>query len=98
MSNGETFKFAILITGPDMSQFQMLETDGNATTSSPPQGWCPRPQRATQIGIRPKSQEDDAWAYGAAGDLDTASLIESWIDQAQRRSWLLFEATRSQEI
>ncbi len=32
-SNGETFKFAILITGPDMSQFQMLETDGSATTT-----------------------------------------------------------------
>ena len=33
MSNGQTFKFAILITGPDVSQFQMLETDGSATTT-----------------------------------------------------------------
>jgi len=32
-SDGQTFKFAILITGPDLSQFQMLETDGSATTS-----------------------------------------------------------------
>ena len=32
-SNGQTFKFAILITGPDLSQFQMLETDGSATTT-----------------------------------------------------------------
>lgn len=32
-SNGQTFKFAVIITGPDLSQFQMLETDGSATTS-----------------------------------------------------------------
>jgi starvation-inducible DNA-binding protein len=25
----------------------------------------------------------------------TASLIENWIDQAERRSWFLFEATRA---
>jgi|SRR6187402_2105468 len=30
-----------------------------------------------------------------AGDVATASLIENWIDQSQRRSWFLFEATRS---
>jgi starvation-inducible DNA-binding protein len=29
-----------------------------------------------------------------AGDVATASLLETWIDQAQRRSWFLFEATR----
>ena len=29
-----------------------------------------------------------------AGDLATASLLENWIDQAQRRSWFLFESTR----
>ena len=27
-------------------------------------------------------------------DLATASLIENWIDQSQRRSWFLFESTR----
>ena len=32
-SNGQTFKFAILLTGRDFSQFQMLETDGSATTT-----------------------------------------------------------------
>lgn len=32
-SNGQTFQFAILLTGPDLSQFQMLETDGSATTT-----------------------------------------------------------------
>jgi starvation-inducible DNA-binding protein len=28
-------------------------------------------------------------------DVATASLIENWIDQAERRSWFLFEATRA---
>jgi starvation-inducible DNA-binding protein len=27
-------------------------------------------------------------------DVSTASLLENWIDEAQRRSWFLFEATR----
>ena len=30
-----------------------------------------------------------------AGDVATASLLENWIDQGQRRTWFLFEATRS---
>jgi len=29
-----------------------------------------------------------------ATDVAAASLLETWIDQAQRRSWFLFEATR----
>lgn len=29
------------------------------------------------------------------GDVATASLLEVWIDQSERRSWFLFEATRS---
>jgi starvation-inducible DNA-binding protein len=29
-----------------------------------------------------------------AGDVATASLLENWIDQSQRRSWFLFEITR----
>jgi starvation-inducible DNA-binding protein len=29
------------------------------------------------------------------GDVATASLLENWIDQSQRRSWFLFEATRA---
>ena len=29
-----------------------------------------------------------------AGDVATASLLENWIDQGQRRIWFLFEATR----
>ena len=29
-----------------------------------------------------------------AGDVATASLLENWIDQGQRRIWFLFETTR----
>jgi starvation-inducible DNA-binding protein len=28
------------------------------------------------------------------GDVATASLLENWIDEAERRVWFLFEATR----
>jgi len=30
-------------------------------------------------------------------DVASASLIETWIDEAERRTWFLFEATRSNE-
>ena len=30
-----------------------------------------------------------------AEDVATASLLENWIDQSQRRGWFLFESTRS---
>ncbi len=29
------------------------------------------------------------------GDVATTSLLENWIDEAERRTWFLFEATRS---
>ena len=32
-----------------------------------------------------------------AGDVATTSALETWIDQAQRRSWFLFEATRGEK-
>lgn len=31
------------------------------------------------------------------GDVASASLLETWIDEAERRTWFLFEATRSTE-
>jgi starvation-inducible DNA-binding protein len=31
------------------------------------------------------------------GDVATASLLEVWIDEAERRTWFLFEASRSGE-
>jgi starvation-inducible DNA-binding protein len=30
-----------------------------------------------------------------SGDVATASLLEVWIDEAERRTWFLFESTRS---
>jgi starvation-inducible DNA-binding protein len=29
------------------------------------------------------------------GDVASASLLETWIDEAERRAWFLFEATRA---
>jgi starvation-inducible DNA-binding protein len=31
------------------------------------------------------------------GDVATASLLEAWIDEAERRTWFLFETTRRAE-
>ena len=31
------------------------------------------------------------------GDIASASLLENWIDEAERRTWFLFEATRAVE-
>jgi starvation-inducible DNA-binding protein len=31
------------------------------------------------------------------GDVATASMVEIWIDEAERRAWFLFEATRTAE-
>ncbi|MGA8743356.1 MAG: ferritin-like domain-containing protein, partial [Terracidiphilus sp.] len=33
-----------------------------------------------------------------AEDVATASLLENWIDEAQRRSWFLFESTRHSRV
>ena len=30
-------------------------------------------------------------------DVATASLLETWIDEAERRTWFLFESTRAAE-
>lgn len=31
-----------------------------------------------------------------AGDIASASLLENWTDEAQRRIWFLFESTRTE--
>ena len=31
------------------------------------------------------------------GDYATTSMIENWIDEAERRAWFLFESTRHTE-
>ena len=32
------------------------------------------------------------------GDIATASLLEIWIDETERRTWFLFETTRRVEL
>jgi starvation-inducible DNA-binding protein len=32
------------------------------------------------------------------GDIATASLIEAWMDEAQRRNWFLYEASRNGDL
>jgi len=32
------------------------------------------------------------------GDVATASLLENWIDEAERRTWFLFETTRTRTV
>ena len=32
------------------------------------------------------------------GDVATASLLEVWIDETERRAWFLYEATRAGEM
>jgi starvation-inducible DNA-binding protein len=31
------------------------------------------------------------------GDVATASLLENWIDEGERRAWFLYESTRNPE-
>jgi starvation-inducible DNA-binding protein len=37
------------------------------------------------------------WLCEEHSDVATASLIENWIDESERRNWFLFEATRMTE-
>ena len=34
----------------------------------------------------------------STSDVATASLLENWIDEAERRVWFLFEATRDRNV
>jgi starvation-inducible DNA-binding protein len=45
-----------------------------------------------QLAIRLRSAHSLCDEYG---DVATASLIENWIDEAERRIWFLYEATQS---
>jgi starvation-inducible DNA-binding protein len=46
----------------------------------------------TQLTARMRETHD---LCNEHGDVATASLIENWIDEAERRTWFLFEATRT---
>ncbi|HVO90948.1 MAG TPA: DNA starvation/stationary phase protection protein [Casimicrobiaceae bacterium] len=47
-----------------------------------------------QLTARMRETHDVCDKYG---DVATASFIEVWIDEAERRAWFLFEATRTAE-
>jgi starvation-inducible DNA-binding protein len=46
-----------------------------------------------QLTVRMRETHDLCDEYG---DVATASLLENWIDEAERRSWFLFESTRKE--
>ena len=48
----------------------------------------------SQLALRMKEVHD---LCDEDGDVATASLLEVWIDEAERRAWFLFETTRSAE-
>ena len=48
----------------------------------------------SQLALRMKEAND---LCDEDGDVATASLLETWIDEAERRAWFLFETTRSAE-
>ena len=45
----------------------------------------------TQLAVRLRSAHSLCDEYG---DIASASLIETWIDEAERRTWFLYETTR----
>jgi starvation-inducible DNA-binding protein len=46
-----------------------------------------------QLTVRMRETHDLCDEYG---DVATASLLENWIDEPERRSWFLFESTRKE--
>jgi starvation-inducible DNA-binding protein len=48
----------------------------------------------SQLALRMKEAHD---LCDEDGDVATASLLEVWIDEAERRAWFLFESTRNAE-
>jgi DNA-binding ferritin-like protein len=54
---------------------------------------------ATPTDLEPDAVRDIAGALNLCdkhGDIASASLLENWIDEAERRSWFLFESTRKE--
>ena len=45
-----------------------------------------------QLAVRMREAHGVCDEYG---DVATASLMEVWIDETERRTWFLFEATRN---
>jgi starvation-inducible DNA-binding protein len=63
------------------------------------QEFVPSPRHAPRTPLRQQSAWSKACARrtrspSKANDYATTSLIEVWIDEAERRAWFLFESTR----
>jgi hypothetical protein len=89
-----------------------MQSDGRwlRSPNRPPWGLKPRaisPGRSTRYDMLAELRDDNAQLVGYLrethntcdehGDVATASLLENWIDEAERRVWYLFEATRAGE-
>ena len=63
---------------------------------SPAHGWGNlagrRGEDNQQLAARLREVHDMVDEYR---DIGTASLIESWIDETERRTWILFESSRN---
>jgi starvation-inducible DNA-binding protein len=68
---------------------RILENDADFVTPTDMRSELREDEKALTLRMRAVHtlSDDD-------GDVATASLLENWIDQSQRRSWFLFEMTR----
>ena len=68
---------------------RVLDNDADYVTPTDMLSELREDERAIALSIRTiHTLCDDA------GDVATASILENWIDQSQRRVWFLFESTR----
>ena len=75
----------------EISRMQrLLDNDADFVTPEDMLSELYEDNRALELSM--KSAHD---LCGQAGDVATTSLLETWIDEAQRRTWFLFEAARS---
>jgi starvation-inducible DNA-binding protein len=68
---------------------RVLDNDADDVTPEDMLAELAEDNRAAVVGLREAHSLCDE-----EDDVATASLIENWIDQAERRAWFLFETTR----
>jgi starvation-inducible DNA-binding protein len=68
---------------------RVLDNDADYVTPEDMLAELAEDNRAAVVGLREAHSLCDE-----EDDVATASLIENWIDQAERRAWFLFETTR----
>ncbi len=69
---------------------RVLDNDADYVTPTDMLGELHEDEKALTLSMRAVHVVCDE-----AEDIATASLLENWIDQSQRRSWFLFESTRA---